>query len=148
MKLNWGAGIAIFLSLFITFILSLVVKAHQTKTELYAEDYYDQEVNYQSTIDAKQRGSIHINAFDVTINEDNNVAVGCPEWIVSTDNPTAIFYRPDNSDLDRSFEFTGMKNNQLVLDKSEFLSGHYEVEITWNQNDKKYLITKALDFKK
>ncbi len=54
MKLNWGTGIVITLSLFAIGMGYAVYKAVNTKHDLVTTDYYQKELAYQSTIDAKK----------------------------------------------------------------------------------------------
>ena len=52
MKFNWGWGIAIFLTLFISFIMYFVIYSFSNKTDLEYEDYYAKELVHQEVIDA------------------------------------------------------------------------------------------------
>lgn len=148
MKLNWGTGITIFLMLFIGFILTLVVKAHQTKTDLYATDYYDQELNYQHTINAEKRGDEFVNAFDVFVNEEGEVVVCFPKWMDETQKGKVEFYRPDNAELDRTFSYSNAKNDSLIITNSEFVAGFYNTIITWRKNEQDYQLAKEIEIKK
>ncbi len=44
--MNWGQGIAIFLTVFVLFILGLIYKTTQSTFDLEVEDYYAQEIGY------------------------------------------------------------------------------------------------------
>ncbi len=144
MKLNWGSGIAIFLTLFIGFILTLVVKAHQTESDLYAEDYYAQEVNYQQTIDSKSRGKLYNEQFTVSKNERGDVLISYPNWMHDKNKTRITFYRPDDAKLDRMFSFS-KKGNKLVLKHSHFVKGHYDIRIEWRSNLDDFLVEKEID---
>ena len=145
MKLNWGSGIAIFLTLFIGFILTLVVKAHQTESDLYAEDYYDQEVNYQQTIDSKSRGNFYSDQFTLSITNNGEVLVGHPEWIKQKENAKIVFYRANNAALDRVFSFSNAQNGVMVLNRTHFENGQYDVRIEWVNDGKEFQVDKQIN---
>ena len=57
MKLNWGTGIVIAFGLFMTFILFFVFKVQSNSkydNELVTENYYQQELKFQSNIDKEE----------------------------------------------------------------------------------------------
>ena len=143
MTLHWGRGIAIFLTLFIGFILTLVVKAHQTKSDLYAEDYYRQEVNYQQTIDAKTRGKHFEEQFSITENDNGDILISYPDWMNRKVNAQVAFYRPNNAKLDRHFSFPE-NGSLLVLDRNHFISGYYNVKITWSDEAELFQLEKHI----
>ncbi|WP_066758198.1 FixH family protein [Crocinitomix algicola] len=140
MKFNWGTGITIFLALFMGFILTMVVMAHQTKTDLYAEDYYHQEVNYQDKIDAKVNGEIFIEQvnFDVTSNGD--FMMSCPESILGANEVEIYFYRANNAEDDRRFSLNKFKKSPVIIRKSDLVEGIYKVELTWKNKNKTHLV--------
>ena len=49
--MNWGKGIFIFYSLFVVAILSVVYFAFTQEVNLVSEDYYQQEIAYESQIE-------------------------------------------------------------------------------------------------
>jgi hypothetical protein len=48
MKLNWGHSITIVIILFMAFILTLVYKMHYRNADLVQDDFYEQEVLFNS----------------------------------------------------------------------------------------------------
>ena len=52
MKLNWGNWIAVAYSVFVLFIIAMVYLAFGEKWDLVAENYYEQEIQYQDKINS------------------------------------------------------------------------------------------------
>src|ERR1035437_2710380 len=104
MKLKWnfGTGILVFIIIFMSFILTMVYKCGQLKSELVSEKYYDQEINFQKQIDKtnnasklKENPSLHYNKVS------GRVVIKYPEEIKPTDISGDItFYKPDNQNAD------------------------------------------------
>jgi hypothetical protein len=143
-KFNWGWGITIGISLFIGYILLMVFKAFSVSSDLYAEDYYKQEVNFQETINAKQIGfpykekikiSTINDAIKVTFSKDFN-AFG---------KATISFYRPNNASFDKTididFKTTGLSHS---FSGKEFLRGNYTIKISWLKDEITHLVQKDI----
>jgi len=81
MKFNWGMGIAIFMTCFIIFIVSFVVKSSFLNTDLYAEDYYQQELDYQDIIDAKVNARVYKGDFYIS-QSATSIIVHLPKGLV------------------------------------------------------------------
>jgi hypothetical protein len=67
--MSWKYKIGLLYGGFVVMILILVVLAYTGKVELVDKNYYQKELNYQKTIDAKQRGYRYLSEFLVQQNE-------------------------------------------------------------------------------
>lgn len=135
--MNWGKGITIAIIAFMGFILFMVVKATQTSTDLYAEDYYAQEVNYQATIDAKNNGKKLSGTMDVSFTPEA-VLVSFPQELAAHGVQGVVhFYRPDNAAFDKTFpiELTG---NTLAIKREQLVVGTYQVKANFSIGEKPY----------
>lgn len=146
MKFNWGTGITIFLVLFMGFILSMVVMAHQTKTELYAVDYYHQEVNYQDKIDAKSRGNNFQKDVQFDHTENGDFRMNCPQEILQANRVEIYFYRSNNSADDRRFSLDKFTKSPVIIRKEDLVAGAYQVELTWSVDSKLHLVKSEINF--
>lgn len=142
MKFNWGVGITIVIIAFITFILSFVYKASQTETDLTSEDYYEQEINYQETIEAKNNAVGIKNEFDIS-QSDEYFIVKFPESHAHVTEGTIHFYRPENAELDKSFKLE-LSNGMMAFPKKSLNIGGYKLTISWKNNDKEYIVEKQI----
>jgi hypothetical protein len=143
LKFNWGVGLTIFMVLFMTFILSIVIRTSFLHTDLYAEDYYQQELNYQEEIDAKNISVQFDKSFYLT-QSTKEVFVHFDElknW--EQLNGKLYFYRPNNAELDRSIAFVPQDGIQLIS-KEHFKTGEYEVKLTWKEGEQTYQVEKTV----
>jgi hypothetical protein len=143
LKFNWGVGLTIFMVLFMTFILSIVIRTSFLQTDLYAEDYYQQELNYQEEIDAKNISVQFDKSFYLT-QSTKEVFVHFDElknW--EQLNGKLYFYRPNNAELDRSIAFVPQDGIQLIS-KEHFKTGEYEVKLTWKEGEQTYQVEKTV----
>lgn len=131
--MNWGQGIAIFLTIFVISILAVVYKAFQTTTELVAEDYYNQEIAYQDEIDARKRGRYLERSLSLLVVKDQVIVQMDSLRIAEKPEGKIRFYRPSDSNLDREYPIL-MGGDALKIPLSDFRTGPYTVELRWNEN--------------
>jgi hypothetical protein len=143
MKFNWGVGITIFIIAFITFILSFVFRAAQTDTDLTSEDYYEQEINYQQTIDAKNNAVGLKDHFKYTQSEEFFV-IEFPEEVASYDGGKVHFYRPENADKDKTYSLE-IQNGIMAFPKTSLLAGGYHLKVSWTKSGKDYLVEQTIN---
>lgn len=147
MKFNWGTGITLVIIAFMGFILFMVFKATQTNPDLYAEDYYAQEISYQQRINALSNGRTV--GDDVQISDsDQRILLEYPEGLLATSSKAQIeFFRPDNAALDRSFAIN-LQGSSAQLSKTELLPGRYNVRLRWNMNGQPYALERSIEIQK
>lgn len=140
--MNWGYKIAIALALFMGFILYMVISAHQNTVDLVAEDYYQQEIEYQNRIDAKINGNKFTDEIAIE-NSSSTVSVILKEnFPKDFMNGKVYFFKPDNSAYDKLFKLK--PNENLVLDKEKLGWGNYIVKIEFERDNKLYHIEKRV----
>lgn len=146
MKLNWGTGIVIAFIAFIGFIMYFVINmsaVDKYDTSLVTEDYYKQELEYQSDIDKES------NAKELTNNitwerTDKGLLISFPEDL-KIDNITGkvFLYRPSNKQLD--FESTiSLSNHNLLIPDKRLLDGRWNIKVDWQYRGKSYLFKEAI----
>jgi len=141
--MNWGKGIAIFLTVFVLFILGLAYMASTSSFDLEAEDYYAQEIAYQGRIDALTAGSEFSDNFQVQ-SEGEYIQVILDELMAKDFKAGQIsFYRANDSSLDRTFDME-LKDGIAQFAKSEFVKGNYEVRINWEIDGVRHALVQKL----
>ncbi len=146
MKWNWGTGIALFFSLFVLVILSLVYKSFHQSHDLVTPDYYAKEVAYQTVIDAKKNAN-HLNiALDPTPTKQG-VRIHFPQVnTLDSAKGTIQLYRPDNAKLDKKLPLEDYVQGQdIVIPLSNFLKGHYKIILDWKRGETHYYWEDALN---
>lgn len=134
MKFNWGTGIAIFLTAFILFILSLVYMTTTIETDLVADDYYKQELAFQERIDAKKRGMPLGESLQIAQNRKGLIIECDPSVFPAMHAGEIAFYRPDDPRLDRTFALD-LSTGQQILSSQELLPGLYEIKFIWKVDE-------------
>lgn len=139
-KLNFGSGIAIALVLFIGFILTLAITLIATKVDLQQENYYAEDLHYQSQIEAIENGH-QLNLIDqLEINSDNLILSVSEN---SIDDAVLRLIRPNDEKQDQSFSFNG--SNTLIIPLQILHEGIYEVQLQYTYNGKKSLEKKSIE---
>lgn len=124
--MNWGKGITIALVLFIGFIVCLGTILMRQDVDLVAEDYYQQEINYESQISAESNAK----KLEVSPNfkqDEDYFIVNIPEG-----DFTKIILdlkRPNNSNKDLQFNIVGTKT--FMIEKSELDKGSYGIQLRY-----------------
>ena len=144
MKFNWGVGIAIALTAFITFILSFVYKASQTDTDLTSDDYYEQEINYQPTIVATNNAADLKDEFKY-IQTGELYVIKFPEEVKSVNKGNVHFYRPSDDDLDKHYDLTLSSNGEMAVPLDNLKKGYYTIKISWSFDGKDYFVEEEIN---
>lgn len=146
MKLNWGSGIALFITGFLAMILSLVFKVSSIESDLYAEDYYAQELDYQRRIDAKQNAQGLKDEFKILLKEDGLELVFPKEMKQEGLQGRLYFYRPDNAALDYELDLNVQDGIQFISNDS-FIPGNYQLMVEWKVNKQAFLVEQNIVIK-
>lgn len=141
--MNWGTKIAILYAGFVALIGSMVFISMNQKVDLVAKDYYQQELNYQTRIDAINNAKI-LNeeiAFQV---EGKKVTLNFPEEISDKLNGEVNFYCPANSSNDFKVKLQSDKKGQQIISNEKLIHGMYKMQISWTADNKDYYTEKAI----
>jgi len=125
--MNWGKGITIVIITFILFILAIVSFVVREKIELVDEDYYEQEVNYNSkmehnnnTIEANAKPQIQVDAQCVHI-----------QFAASTQGK-AFLFRPSEKKYDIKNDFISDADGKWDFCPDAFPSGNWMLILEWD----------------
>ena len=144
MKFNWGIGITIAIILFMGYILLMVYKATSTEQHLQAEDYYSQEISYQTKIDALRLGDEFSKSVKFVQNA-NGAELILPEGFTTDNNSINLhLLRPNDSSLDLKFKLSPEDN---TIGREKLLGGFYKVTISWITDGEKYATESDLTIK-
>lgn len=142
MKMNWGKGLAIALTLFIGFITTLVIILISQDVDLVKEDYYKSEMEYQQEIDALKSGH-EKEKFEVS--QVDNQLLFQFDAANKVDSIQINLWRPNNEALDRSFSLFDSK--QFLIPVSDLVKGNYTIRCQfWNEGET-YVQEKSISIK-
>ncbi len=140
MKLNWGNWIAVAYSAFVLLIVFMVYMAFGEKWDLVAEDYYDQEIKFQQTIDSKANVSEAGLQPKIYI-EHEVLKIQFPESNIASvmDSGRVDFFRPSDAEKDVSVSFKeAVSGNQITVPLQILSKGKYLAKMSWMKDDKNY----------
>jgi len=142
--MNWGWRIAVFLTCFIGFIMYMVIYSFGVENDLVAEDYYNQEIQYQAHIDA-QTNALPFNKEVTVSSKTDKVEIQFPaDFDITYTDGEISFYRPDDAKLDKKYTLTLTPEKNQIIDKSEIAPGFYKVTIQFTDGEKIYLMNKEI----
>jgi hypothetical protein len=140
----WPYGIIITFVVFIVATIGLVVMASSQKVDLVSNDYYEQEIKYQSRIDSAGRAK-HL---DATIRYDaaaSRIIISLPpSQVGKTVTGQIQLYRPSAAGLDRQFKFHPDTNGTQSLDTTALQNGLWKIRLSWNVASQDFFQERAL----
>lgn len=138
--MSWGKGIIIGMVSFMGFILFLVISLMQHKVDLVSEDYYQQEIDYDT----------HMNAVNVYNQSKEKIAVKLTENELQLQFPATMqndsihvqLKRPDNENLDMQLGIEGIPFAAIPLKTLQ--KGRYDLIITGSVENKEFIYEDAV----
>lgn len=129
--MSWGTKIFMLYGGFVALIAFLVVSSMRQNVDLVAEDYYQQEIQYQNTID--QQDAAQKSGFSPAIvTNDNEVNIVFPDTVRKMGvSGEVVFYRPDNKALDYSQNISLDNSGKMSIARSKFSEGMYQAKVKW-----------------
>jgi hypothetical protein len=142
--MNWGHGIMAAFILFAVYILALVTGCFNQNIDLVAEDYYAQEVVYQTRIHDIHNAEPFADQISVSA-VGEMVTVKFPEGLSAlVGNGSVNFFRPSDEKMDVMISLANIENGSIEVPLDQFTKGRYEVQIQWMVQDQGYFIKKDL----
>lgn len=124
--MSWSIRITLLYTSFVAFMLFMVWKAWGERFDLVSEDYYAQELAFQSKIDEAKRATETGQLW--VINQTNGGLEGVLEG--ATGKIDVQLFRPSDERLDRSYTFNG----SFTIPATDLTPGKYLVKIEWQHN--------------
>jgi len=131
--MNWGKKIAMLYSGFVLFILFMVFMAASQSFHLVSEEYYEEELAFQTIIDASEM------AFDlkpVVEVQPKEVVIQFPAEL-----PVAVqlhFYSPQSAKKDRKMNFENLKEGPIIVPRKTLLPGRYTLKMKWENGQRDF----------
>jgi hypothetical protein len=124
----WPYGIIVAFLIFCSFMIGFAVYSTNNKTELLADDYYDQGIRYQEVIDGMARMK-QLNQGELLSMVSDSITIALPNALISADSGSLRFYKPDSEALDFSKELVALEGGKWQLAKAEFSPGPWQVVV-------------------
>ena len=138
MRFTWGhAAVAIPVTIVVVFTSVLIRSmSDEHKTELVADDYYAQEIQFQQQID-RTKNALLLNTTLTWEREGNQWVLG----LTGDYDPLEIegeltVFRPSDSRLDFIVPIKMDENGKMNVPASKFKNGKYQIQVRWNVEGK------------
>lgn len=146
-SMSWGTKIFILYGGFVALIAFLVVSSMRQNVDLVTEDYYQQELQYQTRIDQTD-AAIKSGFSPAIVVNDSHVNIVFPDTVRSLGVAgEVVFYRPDNKALDYSENISLDNTGKMSLARSNFSTGMYQAKILWQSSGKDYYYESTVHIK-
>jgi nitrogen fixation protein FixH len=143
---NWGKGISLAIAIFVIATLSVVSYIISLDFYLVNNNHYEEGVNYQQTIDSRERTEA-LEQPVVVLYDEARIAVKVVfpvEVVENAQEGTIHLYRPNdaNQDMNLSIEFDAGSTHVIPMERME--KGKWVLTINWTMNDLDYITEKVI----
>ena len=136
-KLNWGFGITVAITLFCGGIITLVYSSFQQPIYMVSENYYADEIKYQEKIEhMKNVATLSSKPTLKFLKEEKKVILTLPED-TSVTKGNIHFFRPSDSRMDFNSELTNNELNAWQFNALRMQPGLWKVKINWKDPSNK-----------
>lgn len=136
-NISWGTKIAILYCSFVAMILSLVVATTFKKTDLVADDYYQQEIVFQKKLDAANAGVALKDPLQIHTSQQA-VELSFPADFAGKNITGNIhFYAPADAAADRKIPIN-TASGSLSIECGKLAKALYEVQVSYTVSGKDY----------
>jgi nitrogen fixation protein FixH len=132
-RFHWGHAVIIYFSMFVLFILFMVYQASQHTFDLVSENYYDEEIAYQNTIDEQHRANELPTQASLSI-ADNVLSVRIPSEVAAESGEIYLF-SPVATKRDKRYALNTDATGLQMLDFSKLEKGIYDVQLRWKSKN-------------
>jgi hypothetical protein len=133
--MNWGTKIAIFYIFFVIVTLGMVFKSTFHRWDLVSQDYYGEELKYQSQID-KINNCKSLSQQPTMSVEGKNVLLQIA--LQSQANGKILFYKPADEFEDFEVALALNDKGEQVISIPSQHSGRYTAQLNWTTENKAY----------
>lgn len=143
MKLNWGWGIAIFVMIFVTFILSLVYRCSQNEVDLVSDKYYENEIKFQQHINREKNNQDLVGNIEL-LNTDSLITIQYPAMNGKSVTGEIEFFKPDNAKKDVRMKISTDADLKQYVSTEALPKGWWNVKINWSADGTPYYFEKRI----
>jgi hypothetical protein len=141
--MNWGYKIIVVYTVFITGIVYMVVRSVSQDVDLVTPDYYEQELKYQTTIDATNNANA-LTAKLKCVVKDDSMQIEFPAEMKNTELKIDVWlYCVANKKKDIKKTFV-TNDGMILLPLASDNKGIHEVKVNWEAAGKHYYFVEKL----
>lgn len=142
--MNWGWKITIVYLLFAGGIMTLVMKSRAHKVDLVVPDYYQQELAYETRLNAMRNVETLSQRPVVTVDQ-SVVQISFPaELSAARTSGTVTLYCPSDVNEDKQVPIAIGENQLQRIETAGMKKGLYMVQMNWNLDGREYYAEQTL----
>ncbi len=143
-NINWGTGIFIFYTIFAGSLFYQVYKSTQYDHDLVVENYYEEDLNYQSRYEQMQNSRSLEAGLAIRFNKEEKViSLKFPTGMEGV-NGNLLLYRASNKKLDKHFPIELNAENRMEIPIENIVAGRWKLEVKWEHGGKAYFDKKVI----
>ena len=144
MKLNWGVGITIVITVFTLAGLSFIYYAFHQDVNLVKKDYYQDEIKYQDRIEEIERTAKLTDDLNIKI-INSNIVFNFPSDIKGkTLKGDILLYRPSDRKHDIFLPISIDTLNVQSLPTNNMIAGMWKAQVKWQVDTLSYYTEKII----
>jgi len=133
-KINWGKGLMIGMSIFMLFIISLAVMIFRQDTDGYDHSYYEKGLDFNADYDREQQ--VYTDGAKPVVKLNGAMLnIGFTGAVKGR----LLFQRPSDEKMDKSVAFQSDPYGRVEIPLTHIARGHWQLIFEWSNNDKQYL---------
>ena len=142
--MSWGNKIFVSFLVFGAIMITMVVISFRQDVGLVAEDYYEQEINYQDQIDRKANFKKLDNPPAFRFDKDNDkVYLEFPSQLVENKVEGKVhFFRPSAVEHDKIFPIELSQAGTVEMNIEGMIEGMWILKVDWSDGDREYYFEK------
>lgn len=148
-KFTWGHGIALALACFVGFILYLIFifPIGKQNSDLVTENYYEDELEYQKVIDAKNNAdALAQKPFIAQL--PYGIRIAFPIDLIDANQQVHYeLYSTNDKYKDKKQNVMLDNNNSFLIPKEMLSIGSYTLKVRWKKSDKNYQVDYDITWK-
>ena len=138
MKISWGVGVTIVIVVFTIVTLAFVFFAFTQDVNLVRDDYYAEELKYETRIEQIKRTRNLPNQLKVSV-RGKGLKFSFPKNFKSDKiKGDVLLYRPSDRGSDMKFSISLDSLNQQNISTSQMIKGMWKAQVSWSANDTTY----------
>lgn len=138
-KSKWGVGVSILYSIFVLFILTLVMYVSLQDIQLVEKNYYEKDLTYQDQYERIDRTNQLEKKLTITMSDESgNIFVNFPVEINKQISGNIKFFRPSNAGLDFEVPIKTDSLGVQQIDTKSMTRGFWKVQINWTVDTVEY----------
>lgn len=141
----WPIGLTVFLILFIGGLIGFLFYSTTLRFDLVEENYYQKGLQYQKTIDRKNRSKALSQDLSWEIDSNKILHLKFPDVAQGKEITGKIrLFRPSDARLDRSFPLNLSGNNEQTINLNGLAKGLWRIKILWQTDENDYYFEEAI----